>query len=123
MFRLIWALSVRVRYFLRRYMPTNILIDTIRYRRGAHKWGIPAMLLAVPYLLIAATSAELANNDGLGWLHLVVLWACWTTLKLIWLGPVSVIVLIRARLREWKARRDARRYGWDEDELIEAQHA
>lgn len=34
MFRLIWALSVRARYFLRRYMPTNILLDAIRTRRG-----------------------------------------------------------------------------------------
>ena len=27
MFRLIWIASVHTRYFLRRYMPTNILLD------------------------------------------------------------------------------------------------
>ena len=30
MIRLLWAASVRTRYFLRRYMPTNILLDLIR---------------------------------------------------------------------------------------------
>lgn len=34
MFRLIWIDSVYARYFLRRYMPTNILLDLIRTRRG-----------------------------------------------------------------------------------------
>jgi hypothetical protein len=53
MFRLIWALSVRARYYLRRYASSNIALDAIRTRRGL-RWGIPAALLAVPYLLIAA---------------------------------------------------------------------
>lgn len=55
MFRLIWTLSAHTRYYLRRYMPTNRLLDAIR-RRPNLKWGIPAMLLAVPYLLIASIS-------------------------------------------------------------------
>ena len=41
MLRLLWAMSVRTRYFLRRYMPTNILLDLIRTHRGL-KWGVPA---------------------------------------------------------------------------------
>lgn len=49
MFRLIWTDSVHTRYFLRRFMPTNIVLDAIRTRRGL-RWGIPAMLLALPYL-------------------------------------------------------------------------
>lgn len=40
MLRLLWAVSVRTRYFLQRYMPTNILLDLIRTRRGL-KWGVP----------------------------------------------------------------------------------
>ena len=44
MIRLLWALSARTRYFLRRDMPTNILLDLIRTRRGL-KWGIPVMWL------------------------------------------------------------------------------
>ena len=50
MFRLLWSLSIRVRLFLRTYMPTNILLDALRTRRGL-KWGVPAMLIAAPYLL------------------------------------------------------------------------
>ena len=53
MIRQLWTLSIRTRAFLRRYMPTNILLDAIRTRRGL-KWGPPAMLLAAPYLLAAS---------------------------------------------------------------------
>jgi hypothetical protein len=52
MIRLLWTASVEVRYFLRRYMPSNIVLDLLRTRRGL-KWGIPAMLLSVPYLVVA----------------------------------------------------------------------
>ncbi|WP_407635323.1 hypothetical protein [Gryllotalpicola ginsengisoli] len=52
MIRLLWTLSTQARHYLRRYTPTNILLDRIRTRRGL-KWGIPAMLLAAPYLLAA----------------------------------------------------------------------
>jgi hypothetical protein len=34
MLRLLCAASVRTRYFLRRHMPTNILLDPIRTRPG-----------------------------------------------------------------------------------------
>jgi len=45
-FRLPWTASVHTRYCLRRYMP-NIAVDAMRTRRGL-KWGVPAMLLAMP---------------------------------------------------------------------------
>lgn len=99
MIRLIWTVSVHTRCFLRRYMPTNILLDAIRTRRGL-KWGIPAMLLAVPYLLIANVCVELIEDGAPGWLHLAVLWAIWNMLKMLWIGPVSAVLLIRARVRE-----------------------
>ena len=72
MIRLLWAVSVHIRYFLRRYMPTNILLDLIRTRRGL-KWGIPAMFLAVPYLLAAGICTNLIASGGPGWLNLLVL--------------------------------------------------
>ena len=34
MIRELWTVSVHTRAFLRRYMPTNILLDAIRTRRG-----------------------------------------------------------------------------------------
>ena len=100
MIRLIWAASVRTRYFLRRYMPTNILLDAIRTRRRGLKWGVPAMLLAIPYLLIANVCVQLIDDGAPGWLHLVVLWATWNMLKLLWIGPISVVLLIHTRVRE-----------------------
>lgn len=107
MIRLIWAASVHTRYFLRRYMPTNILLDAIRSRRRGLKWGVPAMLLAIPYLLIVNACVQLIDDGAPGWLHLVVLWSIWNMLKLLWIGPISIVLLIRARVREANtARRD-----------------
>ncbi len=40
MFRPLWTASTHTNYFLRRYMPSNILLDLIRTRRGL-KWGLP----------------------------------------------------------------------------------
>ncbi|HWL59639.1 MAG TPA: hypothetical protein VNQ48_02010 [Microbacteriaceae bacterium] len=52
MIRLLMIASIHIRDFMRRYMPSNILLDLIRTRRGL-KWGIPAMLLAIPYFAVA----------------------------------------------------------------------
>lgn len=97
MFRLIWALSVRTRYLLRRYKPTNILLDAIRIRLGL-RWGVPAMVLAIPYLYAASICAQLAENGGPEWLHLLVLLFIWNALKMAWIGPVSVFELLRVRI-------------------------
>ena len=97
MFRLIWIGSVYTRYFLRRYMPTNILLELIRTRRGL-KWGVPAMLLAIPY------------EDGApGWLHVLVVLCIWNAMKFAFMGPVSVVLLLRARVSESQERRMLRR--------------
>jgi hypothetical protein len=90
--RLIWMLSAHTRYYLRRYMPTNRLLDAIR-RRPNLKWGLPAMFLAVPYLLIASICTNLIADGGPGWLHMVVLWAVWNAIKFIIMGPVSLVLL------------------------------
>ncbi len=101
MILLLWNASIHVRGFLRRYMPTNILLDAIRTRRGL-KWGVPAMLLAVAYLILASICTNLISAGGPGWLNLLVLLFLWNTLKFILIGPVSFVLLIRARLRERK---------------------
>ena len=82
MIRLLWTASTEVRYFLRRYMPSNILLDLIRRRNGL-KWGVPAMLLAAPYLGVAAWCTNLIESGGPGWLHLVVLVCIWNALKMV----------------------------------------
>jgi len=103
MIRRLWTLSVHTRAFLRRYMPTNILLDAIRTRRGL-KWGVPAMLLAVPYLLAASICTNLIDNGAPGWLYLVVLLCIWNALKFLWIGPVSLINLMLIRTRERRTR-------------------
>ncbi len=99
MLRLLWAASVRARYFLRRHMPTNMLLDAIRTRSGL-KWGIPAMLLAVPYLLAASICTTLIADGGPGWLNLIVLWGAWNALKFLIMGPVSIALLACVHVRE-----------------------
>lgn len=108
MFRLIWLASVHTGYFLRRYMPTNVALDAIRTRRGL-KWGVPAMLLALPYLYAASVLTVLIDDGAPGWLHLVVIVLVWNALKFAVMGPVSVVLLLRARAREWRDRHTAHR--------------
>ncbi|HCJ47936.1 MAG TPA: sulfate permease [Microbacterium sp.] len=108
MFRLLWNLSIRVRLFLRTYMPTNILLDALRTRRGL-KWGVPAMLIAAPYLLGAWLLTVWIADGGPGWLNLLVLLFIWNALKFLVNGPITMIVLIRARVAERRDRRLAER--------------
>lgn len=102
MFRLIWAASVRVHNLLR-WAPTNLLLDRIRTRRGL-KWGIPAMLLAAPLLLVAAACTAGIQNGGPGWLNLLVVLFIWDALKFLAMGPVSLLHLARIRLIERRLR-------------------
>lgn len=106
MFRLIWIAAIHTRLFLRTWMPSNIALDLIRSRRGL-KFGIPAMLLAAPYLGIAYWCTTLIDAGGPGWLHLVVLVCIWSALKFLIMGPVSLVMLAGVRIREHQqARRD-----------------
>ena len=106
MFGLIWAVTARTHYALRRFMPTNIVLDALHTRRGL-KWGVPAMLLAIPYALAAVFCAGLVEAGGSGWLNLLTLLFVWNTLKLLLAGPVTLIRLLRVRGREAQARRRA----------------
>lgn len=105
MIPLLWAGSAHTRYFLRRYMPTNILLDAIRSPHGL-KWGVPAMLLAIPYFFIATVLVKAVEGGGPGWLHLLVLLSIWNGLKMLWIGPTCLILLATAHRSSLKARRD-----------------
>ncbi len=113
MIRLLTIVSIHIRDFMRRYTPSNILLDLIRTRRGL-KWGVPAMLLAIPYFAVAYWCTTFIGNGGPGWLNLVVLICVWSGLKMLWIGPVSLIHLLRARVSERRARRDDIRRTHDE---------
>lgn len=104
MIRLSWILSVYVRSFMRRFMPTNVALNALRTRRGL-KWGVPTMLLAVVYFYAASVMTVLIDSGGSRWLYLVMLVCIWNALKFIVHGPVSLILLARVRLQESRARR------------------
>ncbi|MEV1130515.1 sulfate permease [Agromyces sp. NPDC049794] len=106
MFGLIWASVARTHFVLRRFMPANILLDAIHTRRGL-KWGVLAMLLAVPYGLGALLCLGLAEAEAPGWLYLVGLLLAWNALKFIVAGPVTLIRLARVRMHEARVTRAA----------------
>ena len=104
MFELIPAATARSYFFLRRFMPTAIVIDAINTRRGL-KWGVPAMPLAVPYALAATYCRTQIEAGGPGWLNLLVVLCLWNALKFVLIGPLSLLKLIAVRVREAVARR------------------
>jgi hypothetical protein len=106
MFGLILGVTARTHYALRRFMPTNILLDAIHTRRGL-KWGVPAMLLAVPYAFATVPCAGLAQAGGSAWLNVLALLFAWNALKILVAGPVTVVRLLRVRRREAIARHRA----------------
>lgn len=114
MLRLIWIVSIHIRQFMRRYMPTNILLNAIRTRRGL-KWGVPAMLIALPYLYAASLCTVFVDRGAPGWLYAAALVCVWNALKFIWVGPVSIGLLVRTRAaesRDARASRPQRSSAW-----------
>lgn len=104
MFEFMFAIVVRARVILRRLMPTNLVLDAIHTRRGL-RWGVPAMLLAVPYGLAAVYCVGLVERDAAGWMNLLAVLFVWNALKFLAAGPVTAIQLLRVRAREARARR------------------
>ncbi len=103
MFRLLWIVSVHTRAFMRRYMPSNIVLDRVRTRRGM-KWGPLAMLLAIPYVAVAYWLTVLIEAGSPGWLYLFVFICLWSAFKMLWIGPASLVLLFRARASESRDR-------------------
>ena len=106
MFGLIWAVTARIHYAVRGLMPTNVVLDEIHTRRGL-KWGMPAMLLAVPYALAAVFCVGVVEAGGSGWLNVVALLFVWDALKFLVAGPMTLMRLLRMRTREARVRRRA----------------
>ena len=70
----------------------------------------PAMLIAVPYLLIASTLAAAVADGGPGWMNILVMLSLWNAAKFAFIGPVSLILLAGTRLHEARAYRVYPRY-------------
>lgn len=96
MFRIIWVISIHLRNFIRRYPPTSILLDVIRSRRGL-KWGVPAVLLAIPLLFVASTCTALTDGGASRWLYVVPLVCIWSVLKFVWICPTCIGLLVHTR--------------------------
>jgi hypothetical protein len=105
MFQLLIALVSRIYAFFQQSMPTNTLIRATHTRRGL-KWGVPAMLLAVVYIVIAAALAQWVAGGAPGWINLLVLLCLWNALKFVVNGPITVVRIMRARAIE-RRHRDA----------------
>jgi hypothetical protein len=110
MFAHILGLTARTYYVLRRLMPTNLVLDAIHTRRGL-KWGVPAMLLAVPYAVATAMCVGLVEAGGSRWLNVLALLLAWNALKFVGAGPATLVRLLRVRGREvptrYRAPRDS----------------
>lgn len=106
MFQLLIAFVSRIYAFFQRSMPTNILIRATHTRRGL-KWGVPAMLLAVVYVVIAAALAQWVAGGAPGWINLLVLVCLWNALKFAINGPVTLVRLVRVRSYERRYRDEA----------------
>jgi hypothetical protein len=58
------------------------------------------MLLAAPYFAIAYWCTTAIEAGAPGWLNLIVLVCLWSALKFLIMGPISLILLAKTRLRE-----------------------
>jgi hypothetical protein len=104
----LWNLSVHTRALLRRAAPTNILLDKLRTRRGL-KWGAPAMLIGIAYLGLATITTTLIDHGWSPWLYVLTILFLWDGLKFLINGPIGLIELLLAHIREAHNRRLGRR--------------
>lgn len=78
---------------------------------GGLRWGVPAMLLAVPYWFVAGWCITTIDSGGPGWLNLLVLLTTWNMLKLIVNGPITALLLFDTWTRDVATRRRSHRVG------------
>lgn len=103
MILLLIAISISIHDVLRHYTPSNVIRDLVRTREGL-KWGVPAMLLAVPYFGVAYWFTTIIDTGASKWIYLIVFLCLWSGIKMLWLGPISVVMLTRSRAQELAAR-------------------
>ncbi|GAB2473196.1 sulfate permease [Xylanimonas ulmi] len=92
--------------------PTNWLDAYLHTRRGM-KWGLVVCLPLAAACVLGARLIEANNIPGDYAVWQMLLWALlwFDAMKLVRMGIVSVVLLVRARFREWAAIRRARREG------------
>ncbi len=108
MIRLLLTASTEVRCFLRRYIPSNTVLDLVRARSGL-KWWRAGGVASGPYLSVTAGYTVLIENSGPRWSHLEVLVCTWSALMMVVIGPVNIVLLGKTRTREHQARKQTER--------------
>lgn len=100
MLRLFWTTNTQIRTFMWIWIPTNILLNALRTRRGL-RWGIPTMLLSAGYFAIASWCTVMVNTGVPGGTHLIVL-VCINAFKFLLNGPITAATFVAVRRRERK---------------------
>lgn len=100
---LLWALSIRVRNFLRIWAPTNILLDYLRTRHGAKRDGT-AILVGLGYLALTVGCARVVEQGWPGWLYLAFWLFLWNAAKFLLFPPIEAGRRRVHRLRAARAR-------------------
>lgn len=88
---------------IRRYFPSNVTLAWLRSRTGL-KWGVPAMMLALAYLALGYWLQAQSQAGGPGWWSLLAVVCAISAIKFAVFGPVSLVLLAAARIREARAR-------------------
>jgi hypothetical protein len=100
------TISMRLAIALRtllQHAPTNVLLHRLQSRDGL-KWGVPFMLLGGAYLFATTLLTSWLHHDAPAWFNVFVFFGIWNGLKFIAFGPISVILLTRARIIERRQR-------------------
>lgn len=108
MLRFIFAGVARTYYLLARYAPGPRLISRI-CRRDGLKWGVPAMLVSVPYFLVANIFKRVLEDGGNLWFSVPLLCCLVMGIAFLALGPISLLLLAKTRMREAASRWNVRR--------------
>ena len=102
--RMVFRATASVYYWAQRWLPSNRLLRAIRTRRGL-KWGVPAMAIGAASFYAAAMVTVVIRDGGSAWLNALVVVLLIDGFKFLWIGPVSLVLLVKARWREAHARR------------------
>ncbi len=112
MIRLSILLAAALHGLLRTYAPSNILLDFLRTRRGL-KLAIPVAVVLVPiYLYAASFTTTLIERGAPGWLNLLVLLLIWNAIKFTVMVPISLLLLVRAKITELRVDRAQAKEGY-----------
>lgn len=71
--------------------------------------GRPSHASRSPISVVTSVCVTIINEGGPGWLHLLVILFIWNALKFLIMGPISVVLLVRARLSDRRRRQTHRR--------------